>query len=136
MNNNNNNNNENDKVTHKSGATSSHCPRYDYIPLSALNSLAERYELGVEKHGKDNWRRGIPDVDYCLERLNHVIRHAITLQLKLQGKMSWDGDDDAGAILWGGAFATEATIYHKREQHNLKKIDEERQLLKQDISGG
>src|SRR5688572_28864882 len=67
-----------DKVAHKSGSTSSYCPDFAQIPLDALISLAKRYELGEKKHGRDNWRKGLTDKSYVVERLNHVIRHAYT----------------------------------------------------------
>ena len=100
-----------DRTTHN-GVGTSHCPDFSQIPLEALVSLARRYELGAKKHGKDNWRPGIKDKSYCIERLNHVINHAFTLIGKLEGRIENDGDDDAGAILWGGALAVLATKEH------------------------
>lgn len=102
-----------DKVTHTSGATSSACHDYAQIPISALDALAARFEYGEKKHGRDNWRKGLHDKTYVVERLNHVIRHAKLLADKLMGLAQWDEDDDAGAILWGGAFAAEACLLHK-----------------------
>lgn len=102
-----------DKKLHPSGATSSHCPDYAQIPMQAMNALAARFELGEQKHGRDNWRNGLHDKSYVIERLNHCIRHAYHLINKLEGKMAWDGvEDDAGAILWAGAFAAVATEVH------------------------
>jgi hypothetical protein len=89
-------------------AKTSACPSFDQIPLSALIALAKRYELGEKKYGRDNWRKSLTDKMYVVERLNHVIMHAKTLQGKLLGEIPWDEDDDAGAILWGGAFCAEA----------------------------
>jgi hypothetical protein len=74
------------------------------IPREALVRLARRYELGLVKHGKDNWRQGIEDREYTVERAGHVIDHALKLIDKLEGREPDDGDDDAAAIMWGGAF--------------------------------
>lgn len=102
-----------DKFTHKCGATSSHCPDFGQIPLQALIELAKRFELGEVKHGRDNWRKGLDDQAYVISRLNHVIYHAYKLINKIEGKLPWDDDNDASAIMWGGAFAVEATPFHK-----------------------
>ncbi len=95
-------------VTTQSGARASECHDYTAIPLSTLNALARRQELGAKKHGRDNWRQGLGDPEYVKARLSHVIRHAFTLAAKLDGRQPWDGDDDLGAILWGGMFLAEA----------------------------
>ena len=101
-----------DIVIHKSGASSSYCPDYSQIPLEAMTALAQRFELGALKHGKGNWKNGIPDKDYVIQRLNHVIRHAYTMIGKLEGNIPIDGDDDAGALMWGGTFAIVASNIH------------------------
>lgn len=106
---------EEDKVTHSSGATSSYCPDFGQIPLGALKALALRYELGEKKHGRDNWRKGLADDRYVIERLNHVIYHAMKAINKLEGKLEDNGDDDAGAIMWGGAFLSEALAIRERK---------------------
>jgi hypothetical protein len=95
-------------IKSKSGATSSKIPRFDLIPRSALLKMADRFDLGLIKHGKDNWRKGIGNRDYAIERATHVLDHASKLIEKLEGHEPWNGDDDVGAILWGGAFLSEA----------------------------
>jgi hypothetical protein len=97
-----------DKVTHACGATSSECPDFAQIPLTALIALANRFKLGEAKHGRDNWRKGLSDKRYVIERLNHVAFHAMKLAHKIENGLPLDTDDDAGAIMWGGAFAVEA----------------------------
>jgi hypothetical protein len=104
-----------DIVVHKSGASSSYCSDYTQIPLEAMTALADRFALGAIKHGRGNWRGGLPDKDYVRERLNHIIRHAMTLQAKLEGLLPWDEDDDAGALIWGGCFAVCAQNLHRPE---------------------
>lgn len=101
------------KFTHPSGASSSPCPDLVQIPFNALVLLAETFKLGEQKHGRDNWRHGLANIDYALERINHIIRHAYWLSEQLQGR--WPADCDpidtparnVGAILWGGAFMAE-----------------------------
>ena len=97
-----------DKIVTKCGATSSYCPDFGQIPMDALIRLAKRYENGEAKHGRDNWRKGLGDPSYVIGRLNHAIYHSLKLINKLEGKVEWNGDDDAGAIMWAGAFAVEA----------------------------
>jgi len=101
-------------VVSKGGATSSKIPRLDRIPYDVLVLVAERFHLGAEKHGLDNWRKGLGDVDYTIERATHVANHALRLIAKLQNRIEDDGDDDVAAILWGGAFLSIA----------LKMLDE------------
>lgn len=91
------------------GATASRKPRFDLIPLGGLTAVADRFELGLEKHSKNNWRKGIGDRDWCIARLNHVINHALTMIGKLEGQLPDDGDDDAGAIAWGGIIVSECS---------------------------
>ena len=95
-------------IRHTCGATASECPDFAQIPLGALMALARRYELGEKKHGRDNWRKGLADKSYVIARLNHTIYHCLKLVEKIEGKRPLDSDDDAGAIMWGGAFAVEA----------------------------
>ncbi len=96
-------------VDHPCGAKSSIVPRFDLIPYSALARLAGRFERGAARYGKDNWRKGLRDKDYVRERAAHVIHHTMRLIGKLDGDIPDDGDDDAAAIMWGGAFLCEAT---------------------------
>lgn len=104
-----------DKIVTPSGATSSKCPRFDLIPIEAIIRLANRFELGEIKHGHNNWRKGINDKQYILERTCHIIHHAIKFMHKLDHLLPDDGDDDVGAILWGAAFLCEATKYYSKE---------------------
>ena len=114
-----------DKVTHSCGATSSKCPQFggvplelilaladtpgaEQIPAAAVRALGERLKLGEMKHGKGNWCKGLGDEAYVIERLNHVIYHALKLIAKIKGERDADGDHDAAALIWGGMFAVEA----------------------------
>jgi hypothetical protein len=91
-------------------AKTSHSFRFDLIPHEALVRLAERYRFGAEKYGENNYQKSIGDIDYTIERLNHVVEHTFTLIEKLKSKrngqeVNFLEDDDAAAIMWGGAFA-------------------------------
>jgi hypothetical protein len=117
-------------VMSRSGATSSKVPRYDLIPIEALIRVAERYELGLAKHGKDNWRKGLGDKAYLINRATHVIDHALKLIAKLEGYIRDDGDDDIGAILWGGCFLAVAIDHldEDREETGLAEKEAEKVL--------
>jgi len=105
-------------VTLQCGATASEAPEFHYIPIQALIRLAKRFADGAKKHEPFGWMRGLvgrpslpprpsPEVEYMLARSNHVIFHALKFQAKLQGLLPQDGDDDAAAIMWGGAVLSE-----------------------------
>lgn len=112
--------NENDdKITHPSGATSSFVYDFAQIPLGALKSIAKRFMLGEKKHGRGNWRKGLGNESYTIERLNHIIFHCYKLINKIEGNLQADGDDDAGAIAWGGCFAVEAVAALEAKGHHL-----------------
>jgi hypothetical protein len=97
-----------DKVMHPSGASTSKAPRFDLLPLDSILGVAARFELGSIKHGEFNWKKGLGDRSYAIERANHVIHHAFKLIAKLRGDLPQDGDNDAAAIAWGGLFLQEA----------------------------
>lgn len=50
-------------------------PRYDLIPLRALELLAERFGYGADRHGERNYRKGINDQEFITDRVNHLIEH-------------------------------------------------------------
>lgn len=97
--------------------TSSKIPRIEMIPAEPIIRLAQRFELGEERKGKDkSWnalsqnQQCLLDTDFILVRMGHIIYHCLKLQVKiLMRKPLLDDDDDAGAIIWGGAFLCSAT---------------------------
>lgn len=97
---------ESDTISTPSGAKTSPSPRFDLLPHRALLRVAQRYEKGLARYGKNNWQKGLGDNEYAIERINHVIEHCYRLIDKLEGR-STDTDDDAGAIAWGGLFLCE-----------------------------
>jgi hypothetical protein len=108
-----------DIVVHACGASSSVVPRFNLIPLSSLLRLTKRYELGSVKHGDFNWKKGLRNRDYTIDRANHVIHHALKLIAKIQGFIPDDGDDDAAAIAWGGMFLCEAIDALKKDDGDI-----------------
>lgn len=77
-----------------SGARSSEvAPRFDLIPRCALERLAARLQFGAERHGENNYQKGLGDAQYRRDRVNHLVSHALNLA---NGDAS---DDHLGAIL-------------------------------------
>lgn len=93
---------------HPSGATSSKVSDYAQIPKHSLDRLAARFAYGEKIHGRHNWKKGLHDKSYLIDRLNHVICHTLTLIEELE-RGEFGSDDNAAAIMWGGMFACEAT---------------------------
>ena len=90
-----------------SGALTSRAPRFDLLPRRALERVAMRFEKGLPRYGKDNWRKGLSDPEYVTDRIAHLIAHCYRLLDKIEGRLV-DDEDDAGAIAWGGLFVCEA----------------------------
>jgi hypothetical protein len=96
--------------------TSSKIPPLHLIPTEALVRTATRFELGIERKGEDKaWnacsanQSCLTDKQFVLNRLGHVILHAMSLRDKILRGAPMEGDDDAGAIAWSGAFLCCAT---------------------------
>jgi hypothetical protein len=95
-------------VVFKSGAASTKVPRLDLIPYEALCRLAERFELGLERHKEKSWnarqnQQALEDKEWVIARAVHTIHHALKYIEKMEGRLPDDGDDDAAAIMWAGA---------------------------------
>ena len=112
------------EVKFASGGTSSKQPRFELIPYTALIRAALRFELGIENRPdgsswnalSENYQRCLEDKAFILARAAHTAQHAMKLKAILAGEIPDDGDDHAGAILWGGCFlacATEKSIQPK-----------------------
>jgi len=85
-------------------------PRFDLIPIEALTSLANRYEAGEQQYAGKAWnalsknQEAPADVEFVTRRLTNVIAHVYHALGVLHGVIPDDGDDDAGAIMWGGSL--------------------------------
>ena len=93
-------------------ASSSPCPPFHLIPTIGLQKLAERFQSGVDRKGDKAWnavsanQAVLEDKAFAIERISHVIDHAMKLRDKLQTDdlCGLAEDDDAGAIAWAGTF--------------------------------
>lgn len=76
---------------------------FSLIPFVVLKAIAERFTLGAEKFGRDNWKRGGPE--FFAQTREHLIHH---LWSYLEGDESEEPAVDhlkaviwnAGALLW------------------------------------
>lgn len=109
---------DNDEQVPMSGGKvlSSHIPRWELIPTVAIDCLADRFAAGIERKGDKSWNAIATNQDaimykkFLLDRCAHIARHAMLLRDKLLlGDIDPSDDDDAGAILFGGALMACAT---------------------------
>jgi len=104
-------------------------PDYHLIPTIALRRLAERFALGEIRKGEKAWNAGSKFQDvltnraFIIERLNHVIDHAMKLRDEVNSN-SFGEDDNAGAIAWAGAFLICATDAIAKEKTSQESPDE------------
>lgn len=106
-----------------SGAKSSgKLPRYDMIPWSVFaDRLAARYELGLKKYSEDNWRTGLSEREYVLDRANHALKHLHLAVEAIRTGKRLDEDDDLAAAMWGVVFLMAAQEV-RQEAVNLGDI--------------
>lgn len=94
------------------GVASTKIPRLELIPFSALESLAYRFELGIQRKGDKAWNaltnkeEALKDANFVINRLAHCIKHCYAAIEKLYCYED-DGEDDAGAILFAGSVLAE-----------------------------
>ena len=105
-----------EKVVFPSGRTGTRVPRLDLIPYAALCRIADRFELGLERHKERAWnarnqdQASLTDKEWVISRCVHAIHHAMKLIEKIEGGgFGSVEDDDAAAIAWAGVFLCEAT---------------------------
>jgi hypothetical protein len=62
-------------MRHFSGGASSseEKPRYDLVPLEAIDAIARRLTMGAEIHGEHNYKFG--EEDFWTDRKNHAVEH-------------------------------------------------------------
>lgn len=104
---------EKDKLVQFKHTAGSKQPRYDLIPYNSLKALADRFELGENKYKDKSWNANknhlaLLDDDWIYARAAHVVQHALLYMAKMRGEIPDNGDDDAGAIMWGGTVLSEA----------------------------
>lgn len=99
-------------VRSRNGAKSSFNALYFHdIPPELIRRAAKRYTDGHKKYGVGtynlNWRTGLDDIEYVMERFNHLWEHL--LNFLEDGN---DKDDNLGAIVWCCAFLMEVERLH------------------------
>lgn len=99
-------------IKFKSGAVrSSKVPRYDLIPKEGVRRLALRYQMGLEKYTRDNWRKGLHDAEYIDQVKCHIVDHLFNYL-----EVGCICDDELAAVVWGCFFLMEAEKYDKPQQ--------------------
>jgi hypothetical protein len=91
---------------------SSKIPALHLIPYQATVRLAARFEAGQSKYGEDaanitnpeKWAAAISSREFVIHRIAHAEFHLRKLSAILTGQIPDDGDDHAGAVIWGSAF--------------------------------
>lgn len=111
---------EKDKqTTGKSSALSSkQMLFYHDVPPELYRRIAKRYTVGHKKYSPDstmnlNWRIGLDDPLYVMDRLNHMFEHM--MDFLEYGNVQ---DDNLAAIVWSCAFLMEA------ERHNPEVLEQ------------
>lgn len=88
-------------------------PALHLIPMEALVGLADRFQKGVERKGDGAWnalsanQECLVDKDFLLDRISHIIAHALKFRDQLVRGVSPDEEsmyDNAGAVAFGGAL--------------------------------
>lgn len=74
------------------------------IPLSADIRTAKVFKEGHSKYGRGNWRSGVHDKKYQLERANHALKHLKLYIYKLEfgeeHSLHEAGEDDLAKVRW------------------------------------
>lgn len=65
-------------------------PRFDLLPVTALERVAKHYAAGAKKYGENNWRKGIPRSEFLASGLRHLL-------YLIRGD---DDEDHAAAVVW------------------------------------
>jgi len=105
----------------KSGATSSEqLPPYDLIPLSLLRRTAIRFGIGAVKHGRFNYRKGLEDKEFIMDRLNHAFLHLKKAMDAIESGTPTE-DDNLGAVAVNVAMAME--YEHHNNIHPIEEKD-------------
>lgn len=111
------------KQTFKSGATSSEkVPSYNLLPINFLDRVASRGDLGAVKHGKFNYRKGLHDKDFILDRLNHAIKHIRIAQDLIESDLGFE-DDDLGGAAFNIMMAMEYQVANDITQEKPETLD-------------
>lgn len=101
-----------EKVRFEGGATrNSKRPMFELIPLEAKEAIARRMELGIESHGKDNYKSGGPEL--FAETARHLEWH---LNMYLIGDQS---DNHLDAVIANAAMLCWWESEGRHNWHNI-----------------
>jgi len=68
----------NDIKTYGTGAQRSHIEeRWSLLPMDSLMAAARVMAKGAERHGDNNWRKGIPVEDVLDHAMNHIAKYLL-----------------------------------------------------------
>lgn len=92
--------NEERKISIAGGATrSAGALPFHLVPRDGLRRIAERYGLGAEKHGANNWMNASNNEEDALRWAQVCYDHMMEHMLKMQTG-DFPDDDHLGAIGW------------------------------------
>lgn len=81
-------------------------PPYHLFPKHGLGRIAGRWQMGLEKYGKDNYKLSLQTREsaytFAAEAFNHIIDHALNMANGLEPE-----EDHLGAIGWGVMYLAE-----------------------------
>ena len=82
------------------------------VPPELWRRVANRYTVGHLKYTADvtmnlNWREGLDDPQYIVDRLNHMFQHMVDFIDKGD-----EEDDNLAGVVWGAAFLMEVERMH------------------------
>ncbi len=105
--------------------------KFDLIPDSSIEALADRFELGQKNYGEEAWNahdneKKLEDENWIKERIRHGYSHLGHYLSVLRGYdnighyIEDDGDDDGAAIMWLGCMLHEAWIRRRTKNEQTR----------------
>jgi hypothetical protein len=100
-----------------------------------LIRIAARFEYGAQKYGVDNWRIGLKDKDFVIDRINHAIEHLMNLKEQIHDGQYYHPDDDAAGVGWAAMLIMEhQRIMRGEDSHGQGKEEYQRRIDEKDAS--
>ena len=97
-------------ITPSGAKTSDNLPPFWEMPLAAMEAYARRLKVG-HRYGIMNWRKGLSDVEFVRDRMNHLIKHLMMVANGIE-----EGDNttpsNIDAVVWGAGFLAEVQAKH------------------------
>lgn len=94
------------KVFQSRAASSGSIPGFDMLPLVFLDRTAKRFDMGAKKYTKFNYRKGLRDKAFIIDRLNHAFLHLKLAIDAIEADTQTD-DDNLSAVACNIAMAME-----------------------------